>query len=402
MQINWKRNLAVIWLSQFLSIMGFAFALPFAPYYIQELGVTDEAQLKLMVSLFAAAAPLSLAVFSPIWGAIGDRYGRRLMLLRANFGAMVLLLMMGSVRSVGALIALRLLQGVLTGTVTAAQTLVSVHTPQNKSGLALGALSAALFSGAMAGSFFGGVVADFYGYQIAFYAASGLLLAAGLLVLFGAREDFVKPKPTPKTARPFRLRLPDLGPCTPILLLISGMAFVRLFDRALLPLLVQQIHGSIDGAALRTGSLAAFVCVAGLIAGVTLGRLADRVSPPRIARWSAIGAGVFMILQGLAYQFPLLFAARFGMIYCAGGLDPVFQIWLAKTTPEERRGTVFGWAATAKAIGWMCAPLVSGVVASGFGIRSIYLVGGILFFLLVPAINAVVRRLGPAAPGLHG
>ena len=87
--VNWKKNLAVIWLSQFLSIMGFSFAMPFAPYYIQDLGVTDPVRLKLWISVFAAAAPLTLAVFSPVWGALADRYGRRIMLLRANFAGAV-------------------------------------------------------------------------------------------------------------------------------------------------------------------------------------------------------------------------------------------------------------------------------------------------------------------------
>ena len=75
--VNWKQNLAVIWLSQFISIIGFNFALPFAPYFIQELGVTDPVKVKLWVAVFAAATPLSLAVFSPVWGILADRYGRR-------------------------------------------------------------------------------------------------------------------------------------------------------------------------------------------------------------------------------------------------------------------------------------------------------------------------------------
>ena len=44
---EWKENLIICWIGQFFSIMGFAFALPFAPYYLQELGVTDPAQLRI-------------------------------------------------------------------------------------------------------------------------------------------------------------------------------------------------------------------------------------------------------------------------------------------------------------------------------------------------------------------
>jgi DHA1 family multidrug resistance protein-like MFS transporter len=39
--IDWRRNLAVLWICQVLSLMGFSFALPFMPLYIQEMGITD-------------------------------------------------------------------------------------------------------------------------------------------------------------------------------------------------------------------------------------------------------------------------------------------------------------------------------------------------------------------------
>ena len=56
--IEWKRNLVMVGLSQFLSMMGFSFAMPFAPYYIQQLGITEPNELKMWVALFTAAAPL--------------------------------------------------------------------------------------------------------------------------------------------------------------------------------------------------------------------------------------------------------------------------------------------------------------------------------------------------------
>ena len=88
---HWQRNLFYVWLSQFLSIMGFGFAMPFVPFYMQDLGVTDPVRLKIWVSIFAGATPLMIAISAPLWGRMADRYGRRLMLLRANFCAAVIL-----------------------------------------------------------------------------------------------------------------------------------------------------------------------------------------------------------------------------------------------------------------------------------------------------------------------
>lgn len=395
--VNWKKNLAVIWLSQFFSIMGFSFALPFAPYYIQDLGVTDPVRLKLWVSVFAAATPLTLAVFSPVWGALADRYGRRIMLLRANFAGAVVVALMGLVQSVGTLIVLRLMQGVFTGTMTAAQTMVSVNTPERRSGLALGALSAAVFSGGMVGAFVGGFVADWLGFRHAFLAGGGLLLAAGLLVLFGTSESVDREGDEEDAAARLKPAAREMEAVMPILVLIVAMAFVRQFDSAFLPLLVQEIHGSLRGVSVWTGSLSAAGGVAGLLAGPLLGRLADRISPPRIGKLSALGAGLLMIPQGLTTGFLVLFGARFGTVFCAGGLDPVFQIWLAKITPPERRGLVFGWSGTARSIGWVLAPLVSGVVAADLGIRAVFFTGAVLYIALIPAISFAVKKLQRAA-----
>ncbi|MBU4211566.1 MAG: MFS transporter [Verrucomicrobia bacterium] len=396
--IAWKRNLVMVGLSQFLSMMGFAFAMPFTPYYIQQLGITEPNELKMWVALFTAAAPLTMAVASPIWGTLSDRYGRRLMLLRANFGGMLVLILMGLAPNVQTLVILRLAQGVLTGTMNAAQTFVSVQSPSHRSGMVLGTLSAAVFSGCMCGAFIGGLFAEWFGYRMAFLASGVFLLLAGLLVLLGTREEFVRPMEEEADSMEDRVRMfwGKIGPAIPILALMAAMGFALHFDLAWLPLLVQEIHGSLKGAAFWTGSLAAVGGIAGFLAGPIIGRIADRIAPPRIGKISAFGAGLMMIVVGLSHGFAQLFMGRFGATFCAGGLDPVFQIWLAKTTPAASRGFIFGWAVTARSLGWMMAPLASGVVAWMFGLRAVFFVAAAFFFLLIPLIALIVRYLPPA------
>ena len=396
--VNWKTNLAVIWVSQLLSIAGFFFALPFGPYYIQELGVQDPARIKYWVALFGAAPPLSLAIFSPFWGMLADRYGRRLMLLRANFGAAVVLGAMSMVHSVEALIVLRLLQGTLSGTMIAAQAMVAAYTPERHSGMALGSLSAAVYSGSMVGTFLGGTLAEYFGYRPVFLASAILLLSAGLLIFWGARENFSRPpdRAPEKDQRPARA-FADLRHVWPILLLLGAMSFTRQFETSFFPLLIQQMLGTLRGAALRTGALSAIAAGAGFMAGIFFGRLADHFRPAKIAQFAVVFGGLFMIFHGMAQTFVLVGTARFAMTFCAGGLDPLFQSWLAKETPPAKRGAVFGWSATARSAGWFIAPLVSGLVASGYGIRAIYFVGAVLYLLLLPLISWVARQLAADA-----
>jgi len=399
---NWKKNLLFVWLSQFMSIMGFSFAMPFVPYYMQELGVTDPLKLKLWIAAFTATAPLSLAVCAPLWGWVADRYGRRIMLLRANLGAAVFLALMGSVGSVGMLVLMRTMQGVLTGTMTAAQAMVASHAPREKSGFAMGALSSGVFSGAMAGLALGGVFADAFGYRNAFFAASGLLVMASLFVVFGTSERFERPPASDAAGEAPPRRKLGLALIVPMILPIGLVSLLRRFDLPYLSLLVQDIHGALEGASTRMGALNAVACVAGFLSGLAFGHLADRLPASRLARWGALGGGLLMLPQAFISSFPPLFALRFAAAFCLGGLEPVFHSWLAKTTPHRERGVVFGWGATARALGWGMAPLLSGLVASTMGVRAVFAVGGVLlasFSILLPRLVGNTADAGTSVSG---
>ena len=391
---SWKRNLTVIWFTQFLAISAFSLALPFAPFFIQDLGVTDSSAIKFWAAVSQSATGISLAIMAPIWGVLADRHGRKLMMLRANFSAVVVLFCMAFSPNVYVFVLMRFVQGMFTGTINAAMTFVATSAPQERQGFALGTLSAAVFSGNMVGPLVGGFLADAIGYRATFIAAAVMMLVAALLVLYAVQERFVPPAPEPVvTAVSWRDRVAALGPGAPILVLLFFMAGARSFDGAILPLYIQDIHGRLEGASRWTGMLSGTGAIGAMLAGVFLGRLADKTHPLLIGKLSALGAAVFMLLMGLFPVFSVLFPARLLMSFAAGGLDPVFLVWLSRVTPPHRRGTLFGWSVTAKSIGWAISPLVSGMVAVYWGIAAVFFVGPLLFILLIPMIDAVSRRV---------
>jgi DHA1 family multidrug resistance protein-like MFS transporter len=391
--VSWKKNLVVIWISQFLSIAGFSFAMPFAPYFLQELGVTDPDRLKIWVAAFAAAAPLSLALFSPMWGRAADIFGRRLMLLRANLGAAILLTLMSTVVSPAQLVGLRLLQGLLTGTMTAAQTLVAVHTPHHRRGFALGALGSALYCGYAAGGACGGIVADLYGYRIAFLVAGAIIVLAAIVVLFGTSDTAIEPsadRNEPRT-RPGRA---ELRLVWPLLGVLGFLAFARHFGGDFLTLLVQDIHGS-DGVSRWMGLLLALTGVAGFMSGFSLGHLSDKIGPVKVAVAASVLGGLLMIPQAMAGSFLVLFPARFGSAFCLAGLEPVFQAWISRKTPQKYRGSIFGWCGSIRAIGWLLSPIIGGCVAWFWSIRGTFFVCSAVIFMLAPIVIIANRAFKP-------
>ena len=61
-EINWKRNLFFIWLSQFLALAGFGMCMPFIPLFMREVLQVDESMRGVYVSAFSFAGMTSLCV----------------------------------------------------------------------------------------------------------------------------------------------------------------------------------------------------------------------------------------------------------------------------------------------------------------------------------------------------
>ncbi|MFN2352268.1 MAG: MFS transporter, partial [Kiritimatiellia bacterium] len=97
---QWKKTFICLFFAQVLSIVGFSFSIPFLPFFINELGITDQAQQAWWAGITLAATGITLAIFAPIWGVLADRYGRKKMVLRSMIGGTLVLLLMSYSRNI--------------------------------------------------------------------------------------------------------------------------------------------------------------------------------------------------------------------------------------------------------------------------------------------------------------
>jgi len=109
----WKRNLIVCVYGSFTTIVGMTLLLPFLPLYVEQLGVSDYAAIVQWSGVAYGAAFFSAALTAPLWGRLADRYGRKLMLIRASLGMAVAMSLIGMAHNVYELVGLRLLTGLL-------------------------------------------------------------------------------------------------------------------------------------------------------------------------------------------------------------------------------------------------------------------------------------------------
>src|SRR5688572_12143427 len=93
--ISWRRNLYAITIAQALAIVGFTLREPILPFYLKALGAESTESATRWSGLFAAGGAITMAVTAPLWGIVGDRFGRKPMLLRSMIAASITVGLMG-------------------------------------------------------------------------------------------------------------------------------------------------------------------------------------------------------------------------------------------------------------------------------------------------------------------
>src|SRR6202035_4468337 len=115
---------------QATAMLAFGFVLPFLPLYLKEIGVRPHSAVVFWPGALVTSTGVSLAIFSPIWGALADRHGRKLMVLRSMLIGGLIITEMGLVARFEQFLALRILQGAFTGTIPVATALVANIVPR--------------------------------------------------------------------------------------------------------------------------------------------------------------------------------------------------------------------------------------------------------------------------------
>lgn len=399
--INWKRNLILIWISELVALSGFSVVMPFLPYYVQELGITDLKQVAFWSGILTSTQMVSMSLMAPVWGALSDRYGRKVMVVRAMLGGAVIIGLMGFVGNVYQLAVLRFIQGSLTGTVSAATTLVVSSTPPERRGYALGMLQMAVFLGGSIGPLLGGFIADSLGYRPTFWITGSLLLASGIFVSLMVREEFTPPMAVEGGKASLIDGLLVVLRTQPLMVVFGVRVLMRLAANVvnpIMPLFVQGIAAPDAKIASVTGTISGIASGASAIGAVLMGRLADRIGPRRILLTCATLSCLLYAVQPLAqtpFQFLLL---RTASGIAMGGIVASISALQAALAPKNLYGAVYGVDTSLVAAANAAAPMIGATLTASFGLSSAFLGAALLYGLgtLVAAIVVPGRRPAPA------
>lgn len=368
-----------------LYFLSLGMVLPVLPQYVEgELG-GDTLRVGIAVGAFAVGAVL----LRPYAGRLGDRYGRRILVIVGAFVVAVSAALYPLATNLGILVAVRVLGGLGEAAFfVGAGTMIADLAPVERRGEAISYWSVAVYSGLAFGPAIGEVVLDAADYDSVWIVSALLALAAGLLALF-ARETLTDEARAATRASHERPPLLNRSALAPGLVLFLGLCGLAGFTE-LVPLYVNDI--GLDDSRLvflLYGCLILVVRIAGA-------KLPDRLGSRRAGSLALIGgaAGLAVMaawssIAGLILG-TILFAAGMSLMYPA-------MLTLALTgIDDSERASVVGTVSTFFDLSQGLGALILGGAAAvtndqgGFLAGSLLAVGGLA--LLWAGIDPRARR----------
>ena len=389
----WRRNLLVCALGSFTTIIGMTLILPILPLYVRDLGVDDRAAVTLWSGLAYAATFLTAALTAPLWGYLGDRFGRKPMLIRASLGMAIAMSLIGLAQDVTQLVLLRLLVGLLGGYASGSTILVAAQAPKDRSAWALGTLSSAIMAGTIAGPLIGGTLAQTIGVQGAFLATGGLIFLAFIGTTLFLKEapglDRGTKKSVPSSswaAVPYTL---------PVIALLSLSALLMFATISVEPIIAEHVRsltGSTDDTAIYAAVVFSITAFGTILSGPNLGRLADRIGHMQVLTLSLIAATLFLAAQAVVDNLIAFAILRFLTGVALGGITPTVVATIRRLLPDTSVGLVLGYNVSAQYIGQVAGPILAGWLGGIAGTHSVFIATAIITALGLIAAIAIRRH----------
>lgn len=383
----WRKNLYTLWGTQFLAMVGMNLVVPFLPFYIRQLGVTDPDDLARWSGL-VFSGPFVLSFFAtPLWGALGDRYGRKPMVVRAIFGLALSQLLIGFSQDVYQLLAFRIVQGAISGFIASSLALVSANTPRDRMGYAMGFMQSSTAGGMVLGPFVGGLLADLIGYRAIFFVTATLCTIAGVLVILLVTElHKVHPGARSYTVMDnLRFMFGSRRMRMVAITLVAAQMSVLMVE----PIFALFVEGFQTDARFISTIAGGIFSISGLfmvISGPWWGRRNDRTGYRKNLAIALAVIGVCYAGHLAVGSLVQLGGLRAFLGFARGGILPTLYALTSVFAPPERQGGMMAIASSMTIFGNMLGPVLGGFVAGLWGIHAPFIANSILLLITSYAV----------------
>ncbi len=299
-------------------MLAIGIVIPVLPKLVVDFMAGDAEQAAKILGLFGTAWALMQFLFSPLQGALSDRFGRRTMILISNFGVGIDYIVMAVAPTLGWLFVGRVVSGITAASISTSYAYVADVTPADQRAARFGLLGAAFGAGFVFGPALGGLAGSISP-RLPFWIAAGLSLANacyGWLVLpeslpRSRRAAFNWRRANPLGALALLRSHADLSGLA-VVNFLSDLAHAALASIAVLYMLYRYGFDERAVGLTMAGVGVASIVVQGGVVGAVTRRLGERVS-------LLLGLG-FGVLGFLVFTF-----ASSGVVFWLG--IPLLALW---------------------------------------------------------------------------
>jgi multidrug resistance protein len=382
-------------LTVFIDFAGFGLILPLLPFWAERLGVGPVG-----VGLVLTAYALAQFLFTPVLGALSDRYGRRPIILASLLIEALSLALSALAGSLTILLAARFFGGLGASNIGSAQAVVTDVTPTEGRAGGMGLVGAAIGLGFVIGPALGGLLAPL-GTAVPFWVAMLVALANALLVLrFLPETRWMRTTPPSASSATHDARVVLAGwrqvlHCPLVARLVAMNLLFTVAFTALETVFALFTQHAFGWAAKQNGYLFTYIGVLiVLMQGGLVGQLAQRWGERRL-----LLAGLVTLAAGLAClpwstRLPQLLVVLGVISIGDGAVTPVVSTLLSFASPPEARGKTLGLAQAGAGLARIIGPLLAGSAFAVGGPGAPFLAGSAL--VLLAALIGF-----PAHAGMH-
>ena len=383
------RNVWIITISMTILAVCYTMIIPFLPIYLLELGVSKD-DVALWSGLVFGITFLIAGIMAPIWGKIADNKGKKRMALRAGFAIAVSYFLIGLVTDQYQLLLGRAFVGFANGFYPAAMTMVSLSVDEKRVGRALGIFQMGLILGNVVGPFLGGAVESVVGMRPVFYVSGIAVFIATLAVLFFVKEPRIaskKVEDTTATKQKTSLRedfkaVSEKPVLVRLLWIFFFMQCAIMMLQPILALYVGDMQGTMEGAAIISGSILSIGGLAGALTTNLWVRIGERRGYFQTISYCMISSGIVLLLQSLPVGIWWFGILQVLIGSCIVGINPSLSAAVTLNTEPGFRGRMFGMTTTAQQFGSMVGPVFASLVSTYIGISYVFSITGALLLYL--------------------
>jgi MFS transporter, DHA1 family, multidrug resistance protein len=369
-----KRNIVIMWFSNFFIAGSMTMVLPFISLYIETMGNFSEKYVQHWSGITFGITFVSAFIFSPIWGRFGDHFGRKKVLIISGFGMGLSIFLMGYVESVWQLFVLRFLMGFFTGFIPMSQAFISTQTPKDIAGRVLGTLQTGSITGSLLGPMLGGILADSLGFSLTFRWTSIAIFFSALLV-FATKEYVIEPKTGGKSHYSSKEVLTHIlkNPVLLTVLLISALVQIAHFSiQPILSLFVTELHGH-SNIAFYSGIAFSAAGLGNLLMSRNWGKIADKHGYIKILVLLLFVSGIVYLPGAAVTDFWQLVIIRFVLGIAIGGIIPVRIAYIRQEAPIAMQGEVLGYNTSLRFLGNIIGPMLGGFISGYLGFSAVFI-----------------------------